>query len=79
PSDVCPICTNAPDTLDHFLYNCPSNLSLWSRVYQDLLLANCTTDSISKTLFLLQFPPTPPTISSAIVISITLEYIWKAH
>ncbi|KAI7874382.1 hypothetical protein K492DRAFT_174605 [Lichtheimia hyalospora FSU 10163] len=65
--------------MDHFLYHCPPKLAVWSRVYQDLLLANCTTDSISKSLFRLQFPTSPPTIASATVISITLECIWKAH
>lgn len=78
-SPLCPICLQDTDTLEHFLFLCTRKFEVWTMVWQDLLLHDCSTTIVSQAIFKLQFPPSPPTISSSVIIAITMEALWKAH
>jgi hypothetical protein len=94
PSPFCQICDsrhlNSEETLDHFLFLCPSKLSIWSSVYSTYVSTSPTLviSSFLQKQLQLSLPEDferdssitlYPTLSISQIFACTLQSIWAAH
>ncbi|CAO3655742.1 unnamed protein product [Mucor fragilis] len=81
PSPSCALCSHPTDSLDHFLFSCPTKLSVWQTIqHRHLTFVSAPWTSLDLQLILttLRFPSDFPR-SALLVIAATLESIWMSH
>ncbi|KAI8367676.1 uncharacterized protein BYT42DRAFT_483123, partial [Radiomyces spectabilis] len=79
PSPLCRLCLTQPETMSHFLYDCPLKWQVWSTLWSDFLLLSPTSSAVQQALYSFSFPPSPPILPSSTIVATILLGIWKAH
>lgn len=82
-SPLCVICSLATDSVDHFLFFCPSKALVWQGIITEFLWPTVCIADIRHSLLHLDFYnirySQKPRAPSYIIVIITLANIWKAH
>ncbi|KAI8057413.1 hypothetical protein BDF21DRAFT_349216, partial [Thamnidium elegans] len=76
------ICSdNTIDTIEHFIYRCPVNYTIWSTIWTGHFSTPCSLITIQKVIFHLDIPPTINTVllPGSVIISCALLSIWRSH
>ncbi|KAI8636569.1 hypothetical protein BD408DRAFT_323060, partial [Parasitella parasitica] len=82
-SSLCAVCSSVEDSVDHFLFTCPSKASVWQGVISEFLWPKVTIADIRHSILNLDFYnirySQKPLAPSYIIVIITLANVWKAH
>ncbi|CAO0801991.1 unnamed protein product [Mucor circinelloides] len=81
PTSSCALCCHSTDTLEHFLFSCPTKLSVWQTIqhhHLPFLSDPWTSYDLHLLLITVRFPIEFPQ-SALLVIAATLESIWISH
>ncbi|KAI8994704.1 hypothetical protein BDB01DRAFT_753569 [Pilobolus umbonatus] len=82
PTDNCPRCSNNPlsntESITHFLFTCPSSVTVWVALYSEYVSPNITTVQLQYLLDkLLHISGNHPRLFTS--ISCGLQAIWLSH
>lgn len=82
-SPLCAVCSSVEDSVDHFLFRCPSKAAVWQGIIFEFLWPTVTIDDIRHAILTFDFYnirySQQPLAPSYIIVIITLANIWKAH
>ncbi|EPB81367.1 hypothetical protein HMPREF1544_11916 [Mucor circinelloides 1006PhL] len=82
-SPLCAVCSTVDDSIDHFLFYCPSKSEVWQGLILEFLWPTVTINDIRHSLLTLDFYnirySQRPRASSHHIVIIAMANIWKAH